>query len=42
MSADAVSLSTKFDIYALDPVQTSILQTTETDYKPIESLDQND
>ena len=42
MSADAVSLSTEFDIFATIPVQTSVLETTEMAYKPIASIDQSD
>ena len=42
MSADAVSVSTDFDIFAHRPVQTSILETTETTYKHTTSVDQSD
>ena len=42
MAADAVSASTEFYIFATKPVQTSTLETTETAYKPIASLDQSD
>jgi hypothetical protein len=42
MSAETVSVSTKFDVLAPNPVQTSILETTETAYKPIASVDQSD
>ena len=41
MTADAVSASTEFDIFATNPVQTSTLETTETAYKSIPSLDQS-
>ena len=42
MAADVVSVGTEFDIFATRPVQTSTLETTETAYKPIASLDQSD
>ena len=42
MAADVVSASTEFDIFATRPVQTSTLETIETAYKPIASLDQSD
>ena len=42
MAADVVSASIGFDIIATKPVQTSTLETTETAYKPIASLDQSD
>ena len=35
MSADAVSLSTEFDIFAHKLVQSSILEPTDSIYKPI-------
>ena len=41
MSADVVSASTEFDIFATRPVQTSTLETLETSYKPIAALDQS-
>ena len=41
MTADVVSASTEFVIFATTPVQTSTLETLET-YKPIASLDQSD
>ena len=37
-----MSASTEFDIFATRPVQTSTLETLETSYKPIASLDQSD
>ena len=37
-----MSASTEFDISATRPVQTSTLETTETAYKTISSLDQSD
>jgi hypothetical protein len=42
MSVEAVSVSSEFDIFATKPVQTSTLDTTETAYKPIASIDQSD
>ena len=42
MAADVVSASTEFDIFATRPVQNSTLETIETAYKPIASLDQSD
>ena len=42
MAADVVSVSTEFDIFATRPVHTSTLETIETAYKPITSLDQSD
>ena len=42
MAADVVSASTEFDIFATKSVQTSTLETTETTYNPIASLDQSD
>jgi hypothetical protein len=42
MSANAVSVSSELDIFATRPVQTSTLETTETAYKPIASIDQSD
>ena len=42
MAADVVSGSTEFDICATTPVQTSTIETIETTYKQIASLDQSD
>ena len=42
MGADVVSTSTEFDVFATRPVQTSTIETIETAYKPIASLDQRD
>jgi hypothetical protein len=42
MAANAVSVSSEFDIFADRPVQTSTLDTNETAYKPIASIDQSD
>ena len=42
MAADVVSASTVFDIFDTKPVQTSTLETIETAYKPIASIDQSD
>ena len=41
MSVDAVSLSTEFDIVSTRRVQTSTLETTETFYKFIPTIDQS-
>jgi len=38
----SVSLSSEFDIFALKPVQASVIETTEVSYKPIASVDQSD
>ena len=42
MAADVVSASTEFNIFATRTVQTSTLETLETSYNPIVSLDQSD
>ena len=42
MAADVVSASTEFDIFATRHVQSSTIETRETAYKPIASLDQSD
>jgi hypothetical protein len=42
MSAETASASTEFDIFAKRSVQTSTLDTIETSYKPIASVDQTD
>jgi hypothetical protein len=42
MSAEALSISTEFDVFTPKPVQTSILETTEVEYKPIASIAQSD
>ena len=42
MGVDVVSTSTEFDVFATRPVQTSTIETIETAYKPIASLDQRD
>ena len=41
MAADVVSASTLFHIFATRPVQTSTLETIDTAYEPIASLDQS-
>ena len=41
-AAEIASVSSEFDIFAHKPVQTSVLGTTETAYKPIAPVDQND
>ena len=38
----SVSLSSEFDIFAPEPVQASVIETTEVSYKPIASVDQSD
>ena len=42
MAAEIVSGSNEFDIFATRPVQNSTLETTETAYKSIASLEQSD
>ena len=42
MTADSVSLCTEFDIFATRPVQSWTLETTETAYKTIASIDQSE
>ena len=42
MAADAMSVISDFDIFAEKPVQTSVQETIETIYRPIESVDQSD
>jgi len=42
MSANAVSVSSEFDIFASKPIQTSVIETKEVKYKPIVSVDQSD
>jgi len=41
-TAEIVSISSEFDIFAHKPIQTSVLGTIETAYKPIAPVDQND
>jgi len=40
--AEIASVSSEFDIFAHSPIQTSVLGTVETVYKPIAPVDQND
>lgn len=42
MSVETVSVSCEFDIFAPKPIQTSILETTETAYKPKAPVNQSD
>ena len=42
MAADVVLASTDFEIFATRPVDSSTIETIETAYKPIPSLDQSD
>ena len=42
MAADVVSAISEFDMFATRPVQSSTIETIETAYKPIASLDQSD
>jgi len=42
MAADALSVSSEFDIFSQKPVQTSVQETIETIYRPITSVDQSD
>jgi len=41
-AAEIASISSEFDIFAHKPVQTSVLGTIETAYKPIVPVAQND
>ena len=40
-AAEIASISSEFDIFVHKPVQTSVLGTIETAYKPIAPVDQN-
>jgi len=42
MSAETVAISSEFHIFARKPVQTAVLETIETVYKPIAPVDQSD
>ena len=42
MAAEALSVSSEFDIFAQKPIQTSVQETFEAIFKPIASMDQND
>ena len=42
MAADALSISSEFDIFAQKPVQTSVQETIETIYRRIASVVQSD
>ena len=42
MSVETVSVSSEFDIFTHKPIQTSVLETIETIYKPIFPVDQSD
>ena len=42
MSAETVAISSEFDFFARKPVQTAVLETIETVYKPIAPVDQSD
>ena len=42
MAAVALSVSSEFDIFAHKPVQTSVLETVETIFRPIASVVQSD
>ena len=39
---DGLLVSSEFDIYAYKPVQTSVLETIQTDSKPIAPVEQSD
>jgi len=41
-AAEIISVSIDFDIFAHKPIQTSILETVETVYKPIAPVEQSD
>jgi hypothetical protein len=42
MVAEALLVSSKFDIFAQNPVQASVKETVETIYRPIATVDQGD
>jgi len=42
MSANTVSVSSEFDIFASKPIQSALDDTTDVKYKPIASVDQSD
>ena len=42
MAAEALSVSSEFDIFEQKPVQTSVQETIETIYRPISLVDQSD
>jgi len=42
MSSETVAISSEFDIFARKPVQTAVLETIETVFKPIAPVDQSD
>ena len=41
MAVEALSVSSEFDIFAQEPVQTSVQETIENIYRPIASVDQS-
>jgi hypothetical protein len=41
-AAEILTVSSDFDIFAHKPIQTSILETVETVYKPIAPVEQSD
>jgi hypothetical protein len=42
MSEENLSISSEFDVFSRKPTQTSVLETIETVYKPIASVEQSD
>ena len=42
MSANTVSVSSEFDIFASKPIQYAVADTTDVKYKPIASVDQSE
>jgi len=42
MSEATVSISSEFDVFARKPIQTSVVETIETVYKPIAPVEQSD
>jgi len=42
MAAEALSVSSDFDIFAQKPVQTFVQETIETIFRPIASVDHSD
>jgi hypothetical protein len=42
MAEEALSVTSEFDIFTQNPVQTSVQETIETIYRTITSVDQSD
>jgi len=41
MSEETVSISSEFDVFARKPIETAVLETFETVYKPIAAVEQS-